>query len=88
MSVVGISVLVKLGVFRPLLIVLASLITLWGLSGWLADVSIVEAALWSSLVYGLSYITYAWLARIRRAAVMVIVVALVVISARLIAALL
>jgi hypothetical protein len=86
MAVVGISALVKLGVFRPLLIVLASLITLWGLSGWLASLSIVEAAVWSSLVYGLSYITYAWLARIRRAAVMMIVVVLVVVSARLVAA--
>lgn len=88
MSVVGITALVKLGVFRPLLIVLASVITFWGLSGWLADVSLLEAAFWSSLVYGLSYITYAWLARIRRAALMMVVVAIIVIGARLIAALL
>lgn len=86
MSVVGISVLVKLGVFRPLLIVLATLITLWGLSGWLINTSLVESAIWTAVVYGLAYIAYAWLARIRRAAVMIVLVALVAIGARLIAA--
>lgn len=85
LAIVGISALVKLGVFRPLLIALASLITLWGVAGWLSSVSIIESILWTSILYGVSYITYAWLARIRRAEIMIAIVAIVVVASRLVA---
>lgn len=84
MAIVGVSVLVRLGVFRPLLIVLATLVSLWGLAGWVSDLRWFEALLWTAVLYAVCYVAYAWLARIRNAVVMVVIVAVVVVATRLV----
>lgn len=83
-AIVGVVALVRLGVFRPLLIVLGAAISLWGLSAWLSGLGIVEQILWSVLLYTLLYSLYAWIARIRHAAVVILVFIAVVIASRVI----
>lgn len=82
MTIVGLTVLVKLSVFRPLLIVLATMVSLWGMAGWLAGLSLVETIIFSGLLYAICYAAYTWLARIRNAVVMIIVVVVVAIATR------
>ena len=83
-AIIGVIVLVRLSVFRPLLIVLGAAISLWGLAAWLANVSMVEQVAWSAALYALLYSLYAWIARIRHAVVVLVVFGLVAVATRLI----
>jgi hypothetical protein len=83
-AIVGVVALVRLNVFRPLLIVLGGAISLWGMAAWLQNLGMVEQVLWSALLYALLYSLYAWVARIRNAVMVLIVFALVALATRLI----
>lgn len=83
-AIVGVVTLVRLGVFRPLLIVLGAAISLWGLAAWLSGLSIFEQIIWSVLLYTLLYSLYAWIARIRHAVVVILVFIAVAIASRVI----
>jgi len=76
----GLLLFVRLRVFRPLLVVLAATISLWGI------ISISSAMPWymvgvmCAVLYMLAYITFAWVVRLRLFwPVVVIVLALVVV---------
>lgn len=84
MAIIGVVVLVRLSVFRPLLIVLGAAISLWGLAAWLSGLSMVEQLAWSVVLYGLLYSLYAWIARVRNAVAVLVVFALVAVATRLI----
>lgn len=56
---------VKLAVFRPLLIVIAATISLWGLLSYLGGLIPATAILVSGLAYGLAFLAFTWLARIK-----------------------
>lgn len=65
-SVVGLILLVRRRVFRPLLVVLAAAVTLWGLNAsWLAERNIVDFSL-TIIVAALVYAVFAWFAKIRQ----------------------
>lgn len=83
-AIVGVVALVRLNVFRPLLIVLGGAISLWGMAAWLQDLSRLEQVFWSALLYALLYSLYAWVARIRSAVIVLIIFALVALATRLI----
>lgn len=87
-SILGLTALVKLAVFRPLLIVLATLVSLWGMAVWLENLSVIENIAFSGILYALAYAAYTWLARIRNAVVMVILVVVVAVATRVIPAVL
>jgi hypothetical protein len=78
---VGLLGLVRVGVFRPLLVVLAAGLTLWGLSSWTVSLSWIEALIWSVILYALCYALFTWVARLRQFIPAIIIVALVVILA-------
>lgn len=63
--IAGLLGLVRLGVYRPLLVVLAAGISLWGLAGWTAELFWVEALLWSVLLHLFIYAAFTWLVRPR-----------------------
>lgn len=81
-AIVGVVTLVRLGVFRPLLIVLGAAISLWGLAAWLSGLGIFEQIIWSVVLYTLLYSLYAWIARIRHAVVVILVFIAVAIASR------
>lgn len=83
-AIVGVVALVRLNVFRPLLIVLGGAISLWGMAAWLQNLGMIEQALWSAVLYALLYSLYAWVARIRNAVVVLIVFALVAAATRIV----
>lgn len=80
-AIAGLMGLVRMSVFRPLLIVTAAAICLWGLGGWLTHTPWYEALAWSIILYGLSYAAFAWLVRPRAfLPALIIVIAVVVLT--------
>lgn len=74
--------LVRLRVFRPLLVVLAATVTLWGLIGMVTVFEWYWAALASLVLYALAYGLFVWVVRIRRFWLALVVVLLLVIAVR------
>lgn len=81
-SIVGLLSLVRTGVFRPLLVVLATLIALWGVSVWLGPLPWWQAALWHGILFALAYSLFAWVARIQSFLLSLIVTLVLIIIAR------
>lgn len=62
----GLFTLVRFNVFRPLLIVLASIISLWGVASWLGPLSWWQASLWHGALFALAFGLFTLIARIER----------------------
>lgn len=84
LALAGVAILVRMSVYRPLLIVLGVVVSLWGLSVWLRGVGVLEGAAWTVVLYTLAYGAYAWIARIRNVPVLLIVVALLAVATRIV----
>lgn len=61
-SLASVFILMRIGMYRPLLIVLAAMVTLWGIAGWLLPMIWWQSMLWSGVLFGLAYALFAWLA--------------------------
>ena len=89
-SVIGASIsllaLVRLNVYRPLLVVLASLISLWGMYALIYDKAnslwVISLILFV-IIYACTYGLFAWLARIKSLIISVVLIALAVLIIRL-----
>lgn len=83
--IVGIIALAKAGVYRPLPLAIAAVIALWGMFGPLSNnVVWYWGLLVGAVFYGLAYILFAWLSRIRSFLLSVLVLAVVAIFIRVI----
>lgn len=58
------AVLARLGVYRPLLIVLGVLVSLWGAHSWLGGLEWYVGLLWQGLLFGAAVALFGWIARI------------------------
>jgi hypothetical protein len=76
--------LLRLGVFRPLLISLAVVVTLWGIGPWMGALPWYESLSWTILLYAVAYVAFSWLARIRLFWIALLATAVVIIAARFI----
>lgn len=83
----GLLGLIRLGVYRPLLVVIAASIVLWGLAGWMGGMLWYETLAWTVLLYGVVYAAFAWFVRPRFFLAAIILVLIVVIMARVLPAL-
>lgn len=81
-GIVGLLGLVRLGVYRPLLVALAAAVSLWGVAVWIGAMQWYEAAAWSALLYALMYMAFAWLVRPRAFGLALTLVVLVTILSR------
>lgn len=75
----GLLGLVKLGTYRPLLVVLSVVFSLWGLGDLTAGLVWYESILWWTGLYVLSYLTFSWLVRPRAFAPMFAIVIIAVV---------
>ena len=83
-AVVGIAGLVRLGVYRPMLVALAVVACLWSISGWLTGLTWYEALGWTALVYMVAYLAFAWLVRPRNFVVVIMSLLTVIVVTRII----
>lgn len=81
-AAIGLFGLVRLQAFRPLLIVIATFVALWGLLESLLPMSWYVAAGSAAVLYGLAFGAFAWLTRIRKFYVAIIIVILVIVAVR------
>lgn len=76
--IVGIFALFRSAVSRPLLVTVAAAVSLWTANQWVNGLSWWESLLWLVLLYTISYLIYAWITRILRAWVAVLLLVMVV----------
>lgn len=81
---IGLFVLVAAKVLRPLVIVAATAVLLWGLASWTNGLSWSEVMLWSVLLYVLSYVSFSWISRYNQSGPVLIVVLVAVVVARIV----
>lgn len=86
-AIIGLGVLIRLNVSRPLLVVVASLTVLWGLALWTSGMYWAEAVAWSAGLYAASYTLFLWLVRFRQIFVVLLALIAIVVVARVIIAL-
>jgi hypothetical protein len=85
-GLVTVVVLARLNVFRPLLVIVATAAALWGVISYLPVISHyatpLEQTAWLMVLYGIGYVTFSWLLRLRNFAVSLIATILLVIGLR------
>lgn len=81
---VGLGIMVSLRVVRPIVVALATAILLWGLSVWTSGLGWGEVVAWSALLYGLSYLLFAWICRYNETIPVIVVCILVSVVARIV----
>lgn len=80
---IGLGVIIRQRIFRPIIVALASAVTLWGLGAWVDGLSIREIIAWSALLYGLAYLLYSWISRYALSVPVMLAVACVIIITRI-----
>lgn len=82
-ATVGIIVMLNLRMARPLLVAVASAVSLWGLSKLTDGLGWFEVLVWSVLVYGLAYFLFSWLTRYKKITPVLIAIIIIVVIVRL-----
>jgi len=81
---IGLLVLVKIQVFRPLLVVIATVISLWGLVGVLSELPWYIVGLSSAGMYLLGYLLFTWVTRLRLFWLVIVLLLVLIVTMRLI----
>lgn len=82
-GLLGTLVLVRMGIARPIVLAIASAALLWDVAAWTAGLHWFETILWTILLYALSYLLFAWIARYARLWVVLAVSILIVVIIRI-----
>ena len=83
-AIAGLFAIVRLQVFRPLLVVLAATIALWSTVGLTSSMAWFWAAVAVTLLHGLAYALFSWIVRIRSFLLAVVVVVVLVVVVRMV----
>lgn len=62
-GLIGIIVMVRMGIFRPIILAVATAALLWNLAGMTDGLHWLEAIGWSIALYAATYGLFAWIAR-------------------------
>lgn len=81
-SAAGVFALVKLQVFRPLLVGLGAMASLWGVTALLVDAPMGIAAAIHAGIFMVAYVTFMWLARLRSFGMAIVLIAVFVVAVR------
>lgn len=83
-ALIGLFVLVKLSIPRPLIVVLSNLILLWDLAKLTDGLTWAEIAAWQVLLFAVGYLSLSWLARYAKSLLVIVLSLAVVVLARII----
>jgi hypothetical protein len=86
-ATIGLAVMVTMRMPRPIIIVLSSAVTLWGLASWTVGLATAEIIAWDIVLYVLAYALFSWLTRYAKTLPVLAGAILVVLIARIIAGL-
>jgi len=86
-ATVGTLMMVKLSMIRPLVVAIATAVSLWGLVGWTSGLGWGEVIFWDAILYALAYVLFSWLVRNKQFTSIAFAIVIVVITIRIIASL-
>lgn len=86
-AIAGVLGLVRLGVYRPMLVAIAVGICLWNLGGLISGLAWYEALAWTGLMYMVGYVAFSWLVRPRNFVLVLIMLLVVIFASRIVATL-
>lgn len=81
--IVGTVALARLRVYRPIIVVIATAITLWGIYGLLLGVSWYWALVVGGLLHAIAYGMFAWVVRLRSFILALIITVVLIVGLRL-----
>lgn len=84
-AVIGTGLLIRLRTYRSLWVTLATLIAFWGISELVGGLRWAESAAWMAVLYGLAYLLFAHILRIRSIFIALVLTALAVLVLRWVA---
>lgn len=82
-ATIGLAVMAAMRAARPIIIVIASAVTLWGLATWTSGLSLGEVIAWDVLLYSLAYVVFSWVSRYLKIVPVLIFAIIIVAIARL-----
>jgi hypothetical protein len=83
-AIVGTVGLLKMSVYRPLLITLAAAASMWGANTWLGGFTWYEMTVWLVVLYAAAYGAYAWILRVYNFPVALVLTIALVVAARVV----
>jgi len=78
------AVLARLAVYRPLLIVLAVLVSLWGAHSWLGGMEWYVGLFWQAVLFGAAFAVFGWIARLPNFLLALILTIIVTVLSRIV----
>lgn len=81
-ATIGIAIILRLYMARPLIIAVAVGVSLWGLSQWTSGLSWGESIAWSVLLYSLAYSLFSWIARYKQFTLVLAAMVLIISTVR------
>lgn len=82
-GLIGVLILLKLNVFRPLLVAVVTAIALWNIEQWVRGGAWYEPLALTAGLYCLSYVTFAWFARVHFLRIAIIIIILTILAINL-----
>lgn len=82
-ALLALALFIRLKVYRPIVVVIAGAILLWGLSMWTVGLGGVELVVSSAILYGLAYLSVSWICRYNNTLPVLIAVVFIVSGSRL-----
>jgi len=84
-SILGTALLARMRIFRPMFVVLATAVALWGVHFWLFSATWYWTLAAAAILYALAYGAFTWIARIRSFLLSLVLTVALVIAIRLLA---
>lgn len=81
--IASVIAMVRANIYRPLMVVIAVLVALWGLGAWLAPMTWYFGLAWEVVLFGLAYALFTWLASLERFIYSLVATIVVVVIVRL-----
>jgi hypothetical protein len=81
---VGLFILVKIQVFRPLLVVIATVVSLWGIIGLVSEQPWYVIGLSAAGLYLFGYLLFTWITRLRLFWLVIVLLLVLIVAIRLI----
>lgn len=82
-ATLGVLMMMYLHIARPLIVALASAVSLWGLAGWVDGLGWIEVVLWNLILFTATYVLFSWLSRYTRVVTVFIVIMTIVVLVRI-----
>lgn len=83
-AITSIFVMLRFRLSRPLVVAVAVVAALWGLSSWTIGLLIGEIIFWNVVTYILAYLLFSWVARYMKAATVLVVMSAVILMVRIV----